>query len=153
MKTQNIIIVDEKQIMAGSMARYLKYRFGPSIKISCAANIESCEKELNNKSQVIVLEYKLDDTYDANRGAHIKNTLKGYYPDVDVILLSSDEDVKDDIVKRIKKLEREASRHIIKNSKKPLTVGATVLKNAIVYPIKLLADEHSIGQFVGFFLI
>jgi hypothetical protein len=153
MSIKNIIIIDEKQIMAGSFSRYLKYRFGPNVKITSVKDLEHCEREMNNRSQVIVLEYIIDDEYDPNRGAHIKNTIKGFNPAMDVILLTSDYDVRTDIIKSIREMEKQANMHIIKNSKKPLTMIAATLNNAFLYPTRVFIREHSVGAFLGLFII
>ncbi len=153
MSKKSIIIIDEKQIMSGSFKRYLKYRLGPSVNISTVTNIQDCERQMNDRTQVIVLEYIIDDNYDPNRGVHIKNTIKGFDANMDVILLTSDEDVRVDIVKSIKEMERQANRHIRNNSKMPLTMIATTLKNTFIYPFRVFVAEHSIGAFVGLFSI
>jgi hypothetical protein len=153
MSKKNIIVMDEKQVMAGSFNRYLKYRLGPNVNISNASTIQDCENKMNGKTQVIVLEYSIDDNYDPNRGAHIKNTIKGLNADMDVILLTSDNDVRTDIVKAIKEMERQANRHIIENSKKPLTMIASTLNNAFIYPLRVFVAEHTVGAFVGLFSI
>lgn len=153
MSNKNIIVIDEKQIMAGSFSRYLKYRFGNSVKITSVADIEHCEKEMDSRSQVIVLEYIIDDKYDTNRGAHIKNRIKGFDPDMDVILLTSDYDIRTDIIKSIREMEKQASRHIIKHSKKPLTMIATTLNHTFLYPVKVFIKEHSVGAFLGLFIM
>ena len=153
MSIKNIIVIDEKHIMAGSFTRYLKYRFGQGVKITSVADIEHCEREMNSRSQVIVLEYMVGNQFDANRGAHIKNTIKGFDPSIDVIVLTSDYDVRTDIVNSIKEMERQASMHIIKNTKRPLTIIATKLHNTFLYPIKVFVEEHSIGAFISLFTI
>jgi DNA-binding NtrC family response regulator len=153
MSKRNIIVIDEKQIMAGSFKRYLMYRFSNHVKITSVTDIEHCEREMDSRSQVIVLDYMTDDKYDTNRGAHIKNTIKGFDPDMDVILLTSDCDVRTDIIKSIREMEKQASMHIIKNTKKPLTMIASTLSNAFFYPVKVFIEEHSIGAFLGLFIM
>jgi hypothetical protein len=153
MSKKNIIIIDEKQIMAGSFSRYLKYRLGSTVTISSVTTIQDCERQMNGRTQVIVLEYIIDDNYDPNRGAHIKNTIKGFDADMDVILLTSDNDVRTDIVKSIKEMERQANRHIRENSKRPLTMIATTLNNAFIYPIRVFVAEHTVSAFIGLFSI
>lgn len=153
MSKKNIIVIDEKQIMAGSFSRYLSYRFGNNVNITTVVDMEHCEKEMNSRSQVIVLEYMIGNEFDANRGAHIKNTIKGYDPDMDVLLLTSDYDVRTDIIKSIREMEKQASMHIVKNSKKPLTMIASTLNNAFLYPVKVFIREHSVGSFLGLFTI
>jgi hypothetical protein len=153
MSKKNIIIIDEKQIMAGSFSRYLKYRFSNNVTITTVTDVEHCEKEMNSRSQVIVLEYMIGNEFDANRGAHVKNTIKGFDPDMDVLLLTSDYDIRTDIIRSIRELEKQASTHIIKNSKKPLTMIASTLTNAFLYPVKVFVAEHSVGAFLGLFTV
>ena len=153
MSIKNIIVIDEKHIMAGSFTRYLKYRFGQAVKITSVADIEHCEREMNSRSQVIVLEYMVGNQFDANRGTHIKNTIKGFDPSIDVILLTSDYDVRTDIIRSIKEMEEQASKHIIRNTKRPLTMVTTKLHSTFLYPIKVFIEEHSIGAFVSLFAI
>jgi hypothetical protein len=153
MSLQNIIVVDEKQIMAGSFIRYLKYRLGKDIKIITVADAEHCEREMNSRSQVIVLTYMLSDQYDISRGIHIKNTIQGYDSAMDVIILTVNYDVRTDIVKAIKEMERQANKHIMKNTKKPLTIISATLNNAFIYPIRVFVEEYSIGHFIGLFMI
>jgi len=151
MSKKNIIVLDENQIMAGSFNRYLKYRLGTNVSISNVTTIEDCEKQMNGRTQVIVLEYIINDTYDPNRGTHIKNTIQGFDADMDVILLTSDNDVRTDIVKSIKEMERQANKLIRANSKMPLTMITTTLNNTFIYPLRVFVAEHTIGAFVGLF--
>ncbi len=149
----DIIIVDDKQLMAGTFKRYFKSRFGRAANVSTVSDAESCLKEINDESQVIVLDYMFDGQVSLERGKTIFNTIKMQKPDTEIALFSTDEDVRNDIVKATKQLERRASNFIVRNDNNPLNIAIASTKYAIVHPARIFLEEHSITEFLGLYLI
>lgn len=149
----NIIIVDDKQLMAGTFKRYFKSRFGRNTVVSTVSDSESCMKEINDESQVIVLDYMFDGNGSLERGKAIFNSIKERNPDIDVALFSTDEDVRNDIVKATKQLERRASNYIIRNDENPLNIAIASTKYAVVHPARIFLEEHSVTEFLGLYII
>lgn len=148
----NLIIVDDKQLMAGSFSRYLKNRFGHSVEVNSVTDSNSCLEKIDGQSKVIILDYVFDSGYDTEHGAGIFKTIKAQRPDAEVILLSSPDDVRKDMVKAIKQMERRASSYIIRNKGNTLNVAVSSIENAVMQPIRVLSEEHSIAEFFGLFL-
>ena len=147
----NHIILDDKQVMAGSFRRYFKYRFGSAANIFIVKDAESCLKKIDIESRVIILNYHFNGNGLQKNGKNVLDKIKEQKPETDVVVLSSDE-ASQDIIKATRKLEKQASNYITKTNNLPLRTVSTI-KNTVLFPIRIFVDEFSIADFLYMYLI
>lgn len=92
MKAQglNLFIVDDNQSMVLALKHYLSDKFGERIKISTFLDGETCLKNIDEKTDVVILDYFLK----GKNGNEILRSIKERNPRTEVIMLSSDENLE-----------------------------------------------------------
>ena len=89
-KAKKIFIVDDDPFMQESLKDYLTRDVPHSISVFNTG--EECLKHLADKPDVIILDFHLDSqSKDAASGMEILKTIKKHYPNIPVIMLSSQE--------------------------------------------------------------
>ena len=151
METQklNIYIVDDNKMMAGSLSKYLKTRFGNSIGTSIYFSGESCLKMMHENIHMVILDYYLNEKGKTGKnGVEVLKTIKDKFPNTEVIMHSSNEDV----AVAIEAMKIGASDYIIKgtNSWKKLQL---LVERTVTQPIRNLVAEFGVPKFMGIFLL
>ena len=103
-----IYIVDDDQLMAISLKQFLEIRFGDSVRIEIFNDGESCLKEMHNRVDVVILDYFMKN----ENGLDILKSIKAINPKIEVIMLTSNEDM----VIAIESLRAGAKEYIAKGS-------------------------------------
>src|SRR5690606_1960996 len=89
-KPKKIFIVDDDPMLTEALRDYLTRMVKHDIH--CYATGEECLKELEQNPDVIILDYHLDTVQkDAANGMKILQTVKKNYPQIEIIMLSSQE--------------------------------------------------------------
>lgn len=91
METQgiNLFIVDDNKLLVTDLKNYLQTRFQSSLEISTFYDGESCLKEINKDTHIVILDYFLD----GKNGLDILKLIKTTNPKTEVIMLSNNEDI------------------------------------------------------------
>lgn len=58
-RTLNLFIVDDNQLTVVALKHYIQNKFGKGIKISTFYDGESCIKEVNKNTDLVILDYFL----------------------------------------------------------------------------------------------
>jgi two-component system OmpR family response regulator len=89
-KPRKIFIVDDDTMLTEALKDYLTRRTPNDISIFNTG--EECLKSLSENPDVIILDYYLNSVQkDAANGMEILQVIKKHYPDIHVIMLSSQE--------------------------------------------------------------
>lgn len=146
MKTQtfNLFIIDEDSDMRDGLKKHLEKRFGNNAIISLFASGESALQAINKSIDIVILDYNLS----GEDGNEILRKIKRYYPEVEVIMLTTNEDV----AVAIQSFRNGASDYVIKGDKAWKKVSSGVLK-IITYPFQLLVREFGISKYLAIFLL
>lgn len=87
-----VFIVEDNQMLLTALSVFLNERFGSSLSISTFATGEQAIDQIDRTTQIIILDYFLDTMEkDAANGLEIMKRIKKRYPNVHVIMLSSQE--------------------------------------------------------------
>lgn len=141
----DLILVDDKQMMAGTFVRYFKHRFGNLLNVVIANDAQSCIKRVANGSHVIVLDYPNNGSDET--GKAIADTIKIERPGADVFLVSEEAAVSKDIVRATKRMEKLASEHLINNRGITASLG-----HRLLFPFRVYIDEFSVNDFLYMYL-
>lgn len=107
-KGLNVVIVDDNQSMVIALKHYLSDKFGERLKISTFFDGESCLENINERTDVIILDYFLK----GKNGNEILKSIKERNPRTEVIMLSSDENLET----AIQSFKLGAKNYIVKSN-------------------------------------
>ena len=146
LKTQgtNLFIVDENKLQATDLRNYLKTKFGVSIDITLFSNGESCLENINEETNIVILDYSF---YDKDGLSTLKK-IKKINPKTEVIMLSNTED----IVVAVESFRAGAKDYVMKGkgSRKKVT---NLIRYILTKPIRILVKEFKVTKFVAAFLL
>lgn len=110
MKTEelNLFIVDDDNSMLLALEQYLVSRFGGKLKISTFCDGQTCLNNINEKTDVVILDYFLKDT----NGNEILRSIKERNLGTEIIMLSSNEDLET----AVESFRLGAKNYIVKSS-------------------------------------
>lgn len=146
METQglNIFIVDDNQLMVADLKLHLQKTFGISVNISTFENGESCLKLIDKNTHIVILDYFMA----GKNGLDIMKAIKEINPKIDVIMLTSNED----IVLAINTFREGAKDYVIKGPSAWKKI-AKIVNHIITEPIRILVREFRISKFMAVFLL
>jgi DNA-binding NtrC family response regulator len=146
METQglNLFIVDDNKLLVADLKYYLQNRFGNGLLISTFYDGESCLKNIDKDTHVVILDYFLD----GKNGIEILKEIKGINPKTEVIMLSGNED----IAVAIETFRNGAKDYVIKGMGSWNKI-AKVLFKIITEPIRLIVREFRISKYMAIFLL
>jgi DNA-binding NarL/FixJ family response regulator len=145
----NVYIVDDNKMMAGSLRKYLQTRFGEKVGISLYFSGDSCMKMMHENVHLVILDYYLNERGKAGRnGVEVLRTIKDKFPNTEVIMLTSNEDV----AVAIEAMKVGATDYIVKgeNSWKKLQ---QLIERNVTQPIRSLVAEFGVPKFMGIFVL
>ncbi|MCX6246769.1 MAG: response regulator [Bacteroidetes bacterium] len=109
-KPKKIFIVDDDTMLTEALKDYLTRRTLNEIRIFNTG--EECLKHLTAKPDVIILDYYLNSVQkDAADGMEILQVIRKHYPDIHVIMLSS----QDHYAIALQTLQKGAEQYVIKD--------------------------------------
>jgi DNA-binding NtrC family response regulator len=145
METQglNLFIVDDNRSMVLGLKHYLSSRFGGKLRISTFYDGESCLNNINEQTDVVILDYFLGD----KNGNEILRSIKERNPRTEVIMLSSNENIET----AVESFRLGAKNFVLKNNNawRKLSI---LLETIIIDPFKYIW-EFGVTKFVTIFLI
>ena len=145
----NIYIVDDNKMMAGSLRKYLKGRFEDEANIFIYFSAESCLRMMHENVHLVILDYYLNEKGRSNtNGVDVLQSIKARYPDTEVIMHTSNEDV----ATAIEAMHSGAKAYVIKNEHSWRRI-MYLIERAITQPIRTLVAEFGVPKFMGIFLL
>ena len=146
METQklNLFIVDDNKSMVVALKQYLLNQFGENINISTFYDGESCLEKINEYTDMVILDHFLN----GKNGLEVLKEIKQINPKIEVIMLSSNED----IALAIQSFRAGATDYVIKgpSSWKKLT---KLVHHVITEPIRIIVREFGVSKFMAIFLL
>lgn len=145
----NIFIVDNNKLLALSLKKYLINRFDGSINISTFYNGENCLENLDENTNIVIIDYFLDaKEKNAANGIGILKIIKERNPKTEVIMLSRNED----IAVAIEAFRSGATDYVLKGVNAYDRLIALV-NTAITEPIRIMVREFGVPKFLMLFLL
>lgn len=143
-QTLNLFIVDDNKSMVVALKHYIQNKFGKGVNISTFYDGESCIKEVNKNTDLVILDYFLD----GKNGLDVLKEIKEKSPKTEVVILSSNNDL--DLV--IESLKNGATDYVVKgpSSWKRLT---TLINQIVTAPIRLIVREFHVSKFMAIFFM
>lgn len=140
----NLFIVDDDKLVVSDLKIYLNYRFGNDLNISSFYDGESCLKKVDKDTDIVILDYSLN----GENGVEILKKIKDINPKVEVIILTSHEDIS----LAIQSFRNGASDYVIKGD------GALKKIKKIVYhiitePIRIIIKEFGVSKYMAIFFL
>ncbi|HEV7231215.1 MAG TPA: response regulator [Bacteroidia bacterium] len=150
METQklNVYIVDDNKMMAGSLRKYLKNRFGEKVDVSLYFSGDSCLRMMHGHIHLVILDYYLNERGKAGKnGVEILKRIKDRFPETEVIMHTSNEDV----AVAIEAMKMGAKDYVVKNEHSWNKL-LQLVERTITQPIRALVAEFGVPKFMGIFL-
>jgi DNA-binding NtrC family response regulator len=141
METLNLFIVDDNRSMLYALRQYLSGKFGNKLKISTFEDGETCLKNINENTDVVILDYFLGE----KNGNDILKTIKEKNPRTEVIMLSSNESVET----AVESFRLGARNFVVKNNSAWRKISV-LLETAIIQPLKYVW-EFPVTKFLAVF--
>jgi DNA-binding NtrC family response regulator len=128
-----LLILDDKTLMVDALSKYLKDRFGERIAISAFFDTDKCIRSIEERSQVIILEYFINAEDKKKDGLQILNQVKAENKKTEVTILSSTKE----LALAIEDIKKSACDYILKHQQSPYTLLKQIDKN-ILTPLKTI---------------
>ena len=146
MKTQqsNLFIVDDNQLMVADLRNYLTDIFGEIFTIHTFNTGASALKKIDKNTAVVILDYFLKDEI----GNDVLKSIKKINPKTEVIMLSSNDDVK----VAINAFRNGATDYVIKGHKADKKI-THIIYNIAAFPVRLIAKEFKISEYIAVYLL
>lgn len=140
----NLFIVDEDPSIVRDLRNYLYNKFGTHLRISTFYTGETALQKVDSNTNIVILDYDMEH----RNGNDVLSSIKKINPETEVIILSSNENVK----VAIESFRKGATDYVIKGDKawKRLTPH---LYRIIAEPILRMGREYSVGKFSLIFLV
>lgn len=143
-KKINLFIVDDDKSMVAALKQYLNKKFGDAIKISTFYNGDSCLQNINDQTDVVLLDYFLN----GKNGVEVLKEIKAINPKTNVIMLSSHEDIGT----AIESFQKGAIDYIVKGRNSWQKIRS-VINRIAVKRYTLINDLKNSKLLVIFFII
>ena len=146
MSTQHnkLFIIDDNQLLVADLRIFLESTFGESLTISTFNSGESALKKVDHETNIVILDYHLP----GENGNEILKSIKQINPKTEVIMLTSNEDVKT----AINAFRNGATDYVIKGVKAEKKIGSLIY-NILAYPVRILAREFGVSKYVAIFIL
>ncbi len=129
-----LLILDDKTLMVDSLSKYLNDTFGERIKISAFFDTDKCIRSIEERSQVIILEY-LTESKDnkAKDSLRIRNLIKAESKNTEVTILSSIKELSE----AIEDIKKSACDYILKHEQSPYSI-LKLIDKTVLAPLKTI---------------
>lgn len=143
-QTLNLFIVDDNKSMVVALKHYIQNKFGNGIKISTFYDGESCIKEVDKNTDLVILDYFLD----GKNGLDVLKEIKEINPKTEVVMLSSNNDI--DLV--IESLRNGATDYVAKGPSSWNRLTA-LISRIITAPLRIIVREFGVSKFMAIFFM
>lgn len=140
----NLFIVDDDKLIVSTLKHYLQNRFGSSLRISTFNDGESCLDKVDEKTNIVILDYFLD----GKDGLEVLKSIKAINPKTEVIMFSSNEDV----AVAIETFRAGAKDYVVKGVG-ALRRIAQLVNYIITEPIRIMVREFGVTKYTAIFLL
>ncbi len=145
----NVYIVDDNKMMAGSLRKYLKNRFGDKIDISLYFSGDSAMRMMHEHIHLVILDYYLNEKGKASKnGVEVLKGIKDHFPQTEVIMHTSNEDV----AVAIESMRVGAKDYVIKGDRSWKRLQQ-LIERTVTQPIRTLVAEFGVTKFMGIFVL
>ncbi|HTL83134.1 MAG TPA: response regulator [Bacteroidia bacterium] len=144
MKAINLVIIDDNVLTTAGLRNHLNSRFGNEISISTFQTGRSALREIDRKTDLVILDYFLE----GENGNEILRAIKILNPGTQVIMFSSNED----IAVAIDSFRGGASDYVLKGDKAWKKISSLVYR-AITYPVRVMVREFGVNTYLSMFLV
>lgn len=146
METQksNLFIVDDDKLIAAALNNYLDTRFGRTLNISKFYDGKSCLKQVDNNTEIVILDYNLKE----ENGLDVLKSIKSINPKTEVIMLTNNEDVGT----AIESYKKGASGYVVKNTR-ALSKLNILINRIITEPLRAMVREFGVNKFMAIFFL
>lgn len=153
----SLLILDENKLAAEPLSAYLTSKFGSRISVSLFFDEESCLKNIDDNSQVIVLNYFIAQSDKAmEQGLKVFNSIRKKKPKTEIIMMTS----KMEGSKAVEELREIASKYIIRKEyyKKRRWVLLNRLVLSPIYtmtisPVRKRIEEYTLQDYLVMFIV
>lgn len=146
MKNQqaNLFIIDDNQLLARDLKIYLSEAFHNQFTIYNFSTGDSALKKVDKNTTIVILAYFFKDEC----GNEILASIKSINPKTEVIMLTSNDDIK----VAINAFRNGATDYVIKGDKAKKKL-VSIIYNLAAYPVRLVAKEFRIEKYVALYFL
>ncbi len=139
-----LFIIDDNQLLVADLRIYLESVFGETLTISTFNSGESALAKVDNETHIVILDYDLP----GENGNEILKSIKAINPKTEVIMLTTNEDIKT----AIDAFRNGAADYVIKGAKAEKKIQSLIYR-ILTYPIHLLTREFKVSKYVAIFIL
>jgi len=139
-----LFIIDDNPLLVADLRIYLEDVFGETLTISIFNTGESALKKIDKETHIVIIDYYLP----GENGNEILKSIKEINPKTEVIMLTSNEDIK----AAIDAFRNGATDYVIKGAKSEKKIGSLIY-SILAYPIRVLTREFGISKYVAIFIL
>lgn len=139
-----LFIIDDNPLLVADLRIYLESVFGETLTISTFNSGESALKKVDKETHIVILDYHLP----GENGNEILKSIKAINPKAEVIMLTSNEDIKT----AIDAFRNGVTDYVIKGAKAEKKIQSLIYR-ILSYPIHVLTREFGISKYVAIFAL
>jgi DNA-binding NtrC family response regulator len=139
----NLFIVDDDRSMVTALKNYLSSKFGARLNISTFTDGESALRNINEDTDVVILDYFLHN----KNGNEILRSIKERNPRTEVIMLSGNENLET----AIESFKLGAKNYVVKSNKSIKKIAKLI--NSLFWPPLKSLNEMRVTRVVPILLV
>lgn len=146
METQgiNLFIVDDNKLVLADLKYYLINKFGTGIQITTFTDGESCLKNIDKHTHIVILDYYLN----GQNGLEVLKSIKDINPKTEVIMFTNNEDIS----MAIESFRMGAKDYVIKGKGSSNKIYQLIY-HIITEPIRIIVREFGVSKYMAIFLM
>ena len=139
-----LFIIDDNPLLVADLRIYLESVFGETLTISTFNSGESALAKVDKDTHIIILDYHLP----GENGNEILKSIKAINPKAEVIMLTTNEDIKT----AIDAFRNGVTDYVIKGAKADKKIRS-IIYSILSYPIRVLTREFKVSKYVAIFIL
>lgn len=143
----NVFIADEDKIMTTALKNDLTQQFGTSINITVYNDGKQCLENMHENVHMVILAYDFKKKSSPENGIEILKFIKKKYPLTEVVMHSSNDDVR--II--LKSIKKGATSYVLKETNSFSHIRS-IIHRRFTEPIRRIITEFGVKKFVYIFL-
>lgn len=143
-QNQNLFLLENNDLSAARIVAFLEKKFSNSLNITTFNNGSDLIKSIDKNTSIVILDYDLI----GEKGDLILMQIKKINPNIEVIILSSDEDIATAI-----DAFRKGARSFLPKNKNTFSRIQNIVAGIVYYPAAIISKFFGITELVAIFVV
>jgi len=143
-QTKELFIVEADDAVVSELKHLIKAKFGASIHISTFKDGESCLNKIDDATDIVLLDHKLN----GHSGLDILKSIKDKNANTEVIVLSEHKDIEE----AVELIDAGALGYLAAEESSERTL-AELITYILMTPVRLLTKEFGLSKYIAMIVV